>query len=106
MTEAFPSWLAGHGEAKRVAEYCEARIRTCKQNAARTGSEEATDLCRVFPVIKSLQKTTTLKDQRPTPLKQLIKKAFEEVHKDGRLSLKSLLIWWHACHPSYPRLAQ
>jgi hypothetical protein len=60
--------LAAHGEAKRLEEYCEARIRTCKQNAARTGSDQATDVCRVFLVIKLLQKKTTLKDQS-TPLK-------------------------------------
>jgi hypothetical protein len=80
--------LAARGEAKRLEENCEARIRTCKQNAARTGSEQAADLCRVFfPVIKLFQKRTTLKDQS-TPPKQLINTAFDQLRCQDKLFLK------------------
>ena len=59
--------------------YCENMICACKQNAARSGTEQAADLTKTFKVMQSLQHTVTVSDVpiELHPLQRIINRKFD-----------------------------
>ena len=71
--------------------YKKNKIMANKQNPARTGSEQAADLTKTFPIMQSLQQTYTCQNI-PTnrhPMKRRVSEVFTKLKKEGRLILKS-----------------
>jgi hypothetical protein len=78
------SWQDGdHAQLAAVTaedlleEYKQQRITMCKHNPGRTGVEQPCDLSPIFMLLKALEKTMTCKN-KPSPLKELIKKVFND----------------------------
>ena len=71
--------------------YKENKIMANKQNPARTGSEQAADLTKTFPIMQKLQKTYTCQkipaDRHP--MKRRVSETFAKLKKEGKLALKS-----------------
>ena len=66
----------------------------CKQNAARSGVEQAADLTKVFKLMHKLQKTVTVSNVPVENhlLKNRISKSFKNLQEEGRLNIKSLKV--------------
>ena len=62
-----------------------------KQNAARSGTEQAADLTKAFKIMHNLQKTITYVDTpfHSHPMKQKITRAFDELSSSNQLRLPS-----------------
>ena len=73
-----------------LALYAEHKICACKQNAARSGTEQAADLAKTFKIMQNLQQTVTVSNVpiERHPLKRLLCKKFDSLMSEGRLRLK------------------
>jgi hypothetical protein len=95
--------LAACGAKDMLNKYLRERICCCKQNVARTRLEQAADLMRVFPIVKALLKSMTLKEQS-TPLKDLINRKLDEYQRIGKLCLprpkRNAIVDLVACSPT------
>ena len=67
------------------------RIIANKQNAARSGMEQPADVCKVFPIIKKLQKKYTVKhfEDDIHPMKRSVKSSFAQLYNQNKVCLKS-----------------
>ena len=108
----FGNWIAGTPipEEQKVVSWCdgdlaqidnivsedslilyqENLICACKQNAARSGTEQWADLTKVFPMMQKLQRTISVSDVPVElhPLKCLITEQLQNLADEGRLKLK------------------
>ena len=73
-------------------KYKENMICANKQNAARSGVEQAADLTRTFKIMKRLQETVSCIDipMINHPLKRIMMTKFEQLTRSGRLGLKPM----------------
>ena len=62
-----------------LALYAEHKICACKQNAARSATEQAADLAKLFKIMQNLQQTVTVSDIPIDrhPLKRLLNNKFD-----------------------------
>ena len=74
-------------EEETIEQFNALKIDASKQNASRTGTEQAADLSAVFMLMNDLQKTTTCEDIDADllPIKQTITNIFDGLTRDGIL---------------------
>ena len=77
-----------------ISLYRENMIIACKQNAARSGVEQAADLTKVFKLMHRFQKTVPVSNipVENHPLKNWVSKSFKNLQEEGKLNLKGLQI--------------
>jgi hypothetical protein len=78
-------------DVELIYQYAKKHINAMKQNAPRTGLEQAADLARVFPNITALHHKVTFSNVNTKlhPLKLSLTPEFDQVTKEGILNLPS-----------------
>lgn len=73
---------------KDISVFDDCKLIANKQSAARSGTEQAADLCRVFPLLKRLKKYTVsdLPSDR-SPMKSIVKRTFTKLERESKLCL-------------------
>ena len=71
--------------------YTSNKIIANKQSAARSGTEHAADLCKVFPCLKKMDKIYTVSDipVEQHPMKRLLLHTFHKLSQTKKICLKS-----------------